>query len=101
MESIIGTVEDTIIIKGCIKLRHIDIDNNVVFKIKRAYSHLFNLTYLLFISICSFFNFSSISINFYIDIIYNYIKYNEILEKSLNCIASLLSFKKVTSIYSN
>ena len=54
MKSIIGTVEDTIIIKGFIKLRHIDIDNNVVFKIKRAYLYLFNLTYLLFISMLSF-----------------------------------------------
>ena len=64
MESIIGTVEDTIIINGLRKLRPIDNDNNVVFKIKRACLHLFNLTYLLFISICSFFNFSSISHNF-------------------------------------
>ena len=54
MESIIGTVEDTIIINGLRKLRPIDNDNNVVLKIKRAYLHLFNLTYLLFISICSF-----------------------------------------------
>ena len=54
MEAIIGTVLDTIIIKGLRKLRPIDSDNNVVFKIKRAYLHLFNLTYLLFISICSF-----------------------------------------------
>ena len=68
MESIIGTVEDTIIISGFIKLRPIDNDNNVVFKIKRAYLHLFNLTYLFFISICSFFIFlqfqSIFAINF-------------------------------------
>ena len=64
MESIIGTVKDTIIINGLRKDNPIDNDNNVVFKIKRAYLHLFNLTYLLFISICSFFNFSSISHNF-------------------------------------
>ena len=57
----IGTVLDTIIIKGLRKDNSIDNDNNVVFEIKRAYLHLFNLTYLLFISICSFFNFSSIS----------------------------------------
>ena len=50
----IGTVLDIIIINGFRKLRPIDNDNNVVFKIKRAYLHLFNLTYLLFISICSF-----------------------------------------------
>ena len=55
MESIIGTVEDTIIIKGLRKDNPIDNDNNVVFKIKRAYLHFLNLTYLLFISICSFF----------------------------------------------
>ena len=55
MESIIGTVLDTIIINGLRKLRPIDNDNNVVFKIKRAYLHLFNLTYLFLISICSFF----------------------------------------------
>ena len=42
----IGTVEDTIIIKGFRKLKPIDNDNNVVFKIKRAYLHLFNLIYL-------------------------------------------------------
>ena len=60
MESIIGTVEDTIIINGFIKLRPNDNDNDVVFKIRRAYLHLFNLTYLLFLSICYFFNFSSI-----------------------------------------
>ena len=54
MESIIGTVLDTIIIYGFRKLRPIDNYNNIVFKIKRAYLHLFNLTYLLFISICSF-----------------------------------------------
>ena len=53
----IGNVEDTIIIKLLRKLRPIDNDNNVVFKIKRVYLHLFNLTYLLFTSICSFFNF--------------------------------------------
>ena len=53
----IGTVLDTIIINRFRKLRPIDNDNNVVFKIKRAYLHLFNLTYLLFISICYFFKF--------------------------------------------
>ena len=31
MESIIGTVEDTIIINGLRKLRPVDNDNNVVF----------------------------------------------------------------------
>ena len=46
--SIIGIVLETIIINGFRKLRPIDNDNNVVFKIKRAYLHLFNLTYLLF-----------------------------------------------------
>ena len=56
----IGTVLDTIVINGFRKLRPIDNDNNVVFKIRRTYLHQFNLTYLLFISICSFFNFSSI-----------------------------------------
>ena len=66
----IGTVLDTIIIKGFRKLRPIDNDNNVVFKIKRAYLHLFNLIYLFLISICSFYNFSSISHNFCIGIIY-------------------------------
>ena len=50
----IGTVDDTIIIKGFKKLKPIDNDNNVVFKIRRAYLHPFNLTYLLLISICSF-----------------------------------------------
>ena len=92
---------DTIFIKGLRKLRPIDNDNNVVFKIKRAYLHLFNLTYLLFISICSFFNFSSISHNFCIGIIYNYSINNEILKKSLSSIFSLFSFRKVTSINSN
>ena len=53
----IGTELDTIIVKGLRKDNPIDNDNNVVFKIKRAYLHLFNLTYPLFISICSFFNF--------------------------------------------
>ena len=52
----IGTVLDTIIIKGFKKDNPIDNDNNV-FKIKRAYLHLFNLTYLLLILICSFRNF--------------------------------------------
>ena len=33
----IGTVDDTIIIKGFKKLKPIDNDNNVVFKIRRAY----------------------------------------------------------------
>ena len=41
-----GTVLDTIIINGFRKDKPIDNDNNVVFKIKRAYLHLFNLTYL-------------------------------------------------------
>ena len=101
MESIIGTVDDTIIINGLRKLRPIDNDNNVVFKIKRAYLHLFNLIYQLFISVCSFFNFSSISHNFCIGIIYNYSINNEILKKSLSSIISLFSFRKVTSINSN
>ena len=35
----IGTVLDTIIIKGFEKDNPIDNDNNVVFKIKRAYLH--------------------------------------------------------------
>ena len=48
MESIIGTVLEAIIINGLRKLRPIDNDNNVVFKIKGAYLHLFNLTYLFF-----------------------------------------------------
>ena len=101
MESIIGTVKDTIIIKEFRKLRPIDNDNNVVLKIKRAYLHLLYLTYLLLISICSFFNFSSISHNFCIEIIYNYLINDEILKKSLSSIISLYSFRKVTSINSN
>ena len=48
IESITGTFEDTIIIKGFRKLSPIDNDNNAVFKIKRAYLHLFNLIYLFF-----------------------------------------------------
>ena len=51
----IGTIDETTINIGFKKDNPIDNDNNVVFKIKRAYLHLFNLTYLLFISICSFF----------------------------------------------
>ena len=97
----IGTVDDIIIIKVLIKDNPIDNDNNVVFKIKRAYLHLFNLTYLLLISICSFCNFYSISNNFCIGIIYIYLINNEILKKSLNGITSLFLFKKFTSIYSN
>ena len=46
IESIIGTVEDIIIIKGLRKYNPIDNDNNVAFKIKRAYLHLYNLTTL-------------------------------------------------------
>ena len=94
----IGTVLDAIIIKGFKKDNLIDNNNNVVFKIKRAYLRLFHLTYLLLISICSFCNFSSISVNFCIGIIYIYSINNEILKKSLNGITSLFSFKKVTSI---
>ena len=56
IESITGTVLDTIIIKELRKDNPIDNDNNVVFKIKRAYLHLFNLIYLFLISICSFCN---------------------------------------------
>ena len=40
MESIIGTVLETIIVNGFRKDKPIDNDNNVVFKIKRAYLHL-------------------------------------------------------------
>ena len=60
----IGTVLDTIIINGLRKDNAIDNDNNVVFKIKRIYLHLFNLTYLLLISICSFFIFLQFHIIF-------------------------------------
>ena len=62
--SIIGTVLDTIIIKGLSKDNPIDNDNNVVFKIGRAYLHLFNLIYLFLISICSFCNFFQFHIIF-------------------------------------
>ena len=41
-----GTIDETIIIKGLRKDNPIDNDNNVVFKIRRAYLHLFNLIYL-------------------------------------------------------
>ena len=51
MESIIGIVDETIISIGFKKLKPIDNDGNVVFKIKRAYFHLFNLKYLFLISI--------------------------------------------------
>ena len=64
-----GTVDDTIIIKGFRKENPIDNDNNAVFKIRRAYLHLFNLTYLFLILTCSFSNFYSISDNFCIGII--------------------------------
>ena len=64
MESIIGTVLDTIIINGLRKLRPIDNDNNVVFNIKRSYLHLFNLTYLLLISICFFLIFLQFELTF-------------------------------------
>ena len=47
----IGTVDDAIIIKGFRKENPIDNDNNVVFKIRRAYFHLLSLTYLILISI--------------------------------------------------
>ena len=77
----IGTVDDAIIISGFKK--PIDSDNSVVFKIRRVYLHLLSLTYLLLISIYSFCNFSSISDNFYIGIIYIYLINNEILKKSL------------------
>ena len=45
IESIIGTVDETIINNLFKKLKPIDKDNKVVFKIKRAYLHLFNLMY--------------------------------------------------------
>ena len=45
----IGTVLDTIIIKGLRKDNLIDNDNYVVFKIRRAYLHLFDLTYIYFL----------------------------------------------------
>ena len=59
-----GTVDDTITINGFRKLSPIDNDNNVVFKIKRAYLHLFNLIYLRLISKCSFCNFFQFHIIF-------------------------------------
>ena len=49
IESIIGTVDDTIIINGFRKLRPIDKEINIVFKISKIYLHLFNLTYLFLI----------------------------------------------------
>ena len=86
----IGAVDITIIIKGFKKLKPIDNDNNVVFKIRRAYLHRLSLTYLLLISIYAFFNYSSIWDNFCIGIIiYIYLINNEILKKSLNGIISL------------
>ena len=39
---IMGTIDETIINIGFKKLKPIDNDNKVVFKIKRAYLHLFN-----------------------------------------------------------
>ena len=51
MLSIIGTRLDAIIINGLIKDKPIDNEIKVVFKIKRAYLHLFNLMYLCLISI--------------------------------------------------
>ena len=45
----IGTVDDTIIIKGFIKLRPINKEINIVFKISKIYLLLFNLTYLFLI----------------------------------------------------
>ena len=44
--SIIGTRLDAIIINGLIKDKPIDNEIKLVFKIKRAYLHLFNLIYL-------------------------------------------------------
>ena len=49
IESITGTVDETIINIGFKKLKPIDNDNEVVFKIKRAYLHLFNLMYLCYV----------------------------------------------------
>ena len=51
MLPIMGTIEETIINIGSKKLNPIDNDNKLVFKIKRAYFHLFNLIYLCLISI--------------------------------------------------
>ena len=51
IESIIGTIDETIISIGFKKLKPIDDDNKLVFKIKRACLHLFNLIYLFLISI--------------------------------------------------
>ena len=51
MLSIMGTIEETIINIGFIKLNPIDNVNKLVFKIKRAYLRLFNLIYLCLISI--------------------------------------------------
>ena len=46
MLSIIGTIDETVINIGFKKDKPIDSDNKLVFKIKRAYLHLFNLIYL-------------------------------------------------------
>ena len=51
MLSIMGIINETIINIGFKKLKHIDNDNKVVFKIKGAYLHLFNLIYLFLILI--------------------------------------------------
>ena len=48
--SIIGTRLDAIIINGLIKDKPIDNETKLVFKLKRAYLHLFNLIYLCLIS---------------------------------------------------
>ena len=45
----IGTVDDTIIINGFGKLRSIDKEINIVFKISKICLHLFNFTYLFLI----------------------------------------------------
>ena len=47
--SMIGTILDTVIINGFIKLRPIDKEISIVFKISKIYLHLFNLTYLFLI----------------------------------------------------
>ena len=51
MLSIIGTRLDAIIINGLLKDKPIDNKIKLVFKIKRAYLHLFNLMYLCLTSI--------------------------------------------------
>ena len=50
MLSIIGTIDDIIIINGLIKDNPIDNEIKLVFKIKRTYLHLYILMYLCLIS---------------------------------------------------